>query len=205
MKKVIVFDFDGTLADTISIGIRLFNDYSAKFGYKKVSIEQTKTMSLRQLLSLAKIKIWKLPLIIFFLRRKMQGQFSQIQLFEGIPSMLKRLNDSGFELGILSSNSKETISKVLQSNQVESYFSFIKANVSAFGKAHAITALKEKLNCNIIYIGDELRDIKACNCTNTPIVSVSWGMNSYEILEKSNPNSVARTSDEVFEKVQILA
>ena len=58
------------------------------------------------------------------------------------------------------------------------------------------------MNKKIIYIGDELRDIEACRKTNTPVVSVSWGMNSYESLQEHNPGLVANNAEEAFNMIK---
>ena len=62
----------------------------------------------------------------------------------------------------------------------------------------AIRRARRHLKSEIIYIGDELRDIEACRAVNVPIISVSWGFNSTEILEKNNPGMVAANTEEVY-------
>lgn len=39
MSKTIIFDFDGTIADTLDSVVRIVNDYAEHFGYKKVTKE----------------------------------------------------------------------------------------------------------------------------------------------------------------------
>lgn len=201
MKKILVFDFDGTIADTVTLGISLFNEYSEKFGYRKIKPEETENFSARQFLSLAGIKMWKLPFIVFFLRKRLQEKVSAIQVFQGMPELLERFRSDGFELGILSSNSEGTIREVLKSNELENCFSFVRSGVSTFGKKKALSRLRKKLQDSFIYIGDELRDVEACRNTATPVVSVAWGVNSRELLESHNPGFVAGTTDELYEKV----
>nr|MCR5762742.1 HAD hydrolase-like protein [Treponema sp.] len=107
MQKTIVFDFDGTLADTLSLGINILNSYSSKFGYNKISLEQNKNVSAHELISMAGIKLWKLPFLVRRMRKDLNENIFQIQIFNGIPDLLESLKSSGFKMGILSSNSKK--------------------------------------------------------------------------------------------------
>jgi len=205
LQKTIVFDFDGTLADTLSLGINIFNSYSSKFGYKKISLEQNKNVSAHELISMAGIKLWKLPFLVRRMRKDLNENISQIQIFKGIPDLLESLKSSGFKMGILSSNSKKTIYSVLKNKGLESYFSFINGGVSIFGKNRTLISLKRKIKNDIIYVGDELRDIEACKGSNTAIASVSWGINSFEVLEKANHDYVAKSPIELLKILCSLA
>ncbi|MCR5217582.1 HAD-IA family hydrolase [Treponema sp.] len=205
MNKLVVFDFDGTLADSVSVGLPLINSYSEKFGFKEIDLEKSKHLSAKEIIFSADIKLWKLPYVIAYLRRRLSEKVSQIKCIEGIPELLKKLKESGFDLCILTSNSKPTVTGFLKNNNLDSYFTYIKTGVSLFGKKRAIKSLKKKLGNDMIYVGDELRDVDACRKTSTPVVSVTWGVNSPEVLEKANPGLLASSPVEAFEKIMGLS
>ena len=50
----------------------------------------------------------------------------------------------------------------------------------------------------LLYIGDELRDIKACNKLAVPFMWVSWGLDGFELIEKENPTYIAHTQKELI-------
>jgi HAD superfamily hydrolase (TIGR01549 family) len=157
-----------------------------------------------QLVKLAEVKFWKLPYLIYQLKLKLSEKSDEIQLLPEAKELIKKVKDAGYELGILTSNSMRTVSSFLKKYQLDSFFSYIKTDVFIFGKKKALAKTKKLLNKKIIYIGDELRDIEACRKTNTPIVSVSWGMNSYESLEAHNSGFVAKNAEEAFNFIKGL-
>ena len=202
MDSIILFDFDGTIADTISVGLEIINSHADRFGYKRLDGELNTHLSAMQLVKLAEVKFWKLPYLIYQLKNKLSEQADEIQLLPEAKNLIQKVKDAGFDLGILTSNSMKTVSAFLKKYELDSFFSFIKTDVFIFGKKKALAKTKKLLNKNIIYIGDELRDIEACRKTNTPVISVSWGMNSYESLEAHNKGLVAVNADEAFNMIK---
>ncbi len=202
---MVIFDFDGTLADTISLGITLLNSYSEKFGYKKLDLEKNKGLSALQLMSVAQISFWKLPYIVWFFKKKLAENGGQIKMISGVEKMLGELKNSGFKMGILTSNSLQTVQAFLKKYGIESYFSYIKTDVPLFGKKRALNKARRQLKSDFIYVGDELRDVEACRKTGIPVVSVSWGFNSFDILEQNNPKMVARNSEEAVNLICALS
>lgn len=202
MDSIILFDFDGTIADTISVGLEIINSHADRFGYKRLDGELNTHLSAMQLVKLAEVKFWKLPYLIYQLKNKLSEQADEIQLLPEAKNLIQKVKDAGFDLGILTSNSMKTVSAFLKKYELDSFFSFIKTDVFIFGKKKALAKTKKLLNKKIIYIGDELRDIEACRKTNTPVISVSWGMNSYESLEAHNKGLVAVNADEAFNMIK---
>ena len=205
MDSIILFDFDGTIADTISAGLEIINAHADKYGYKRLDGDINTHFSALQLVKLAEVKLWKLPYLIYQLKKKLAEKSDELKVLSESPVLIKKLNKAGYELGILTSNSYKTVTAFLKKYELDSYFSFLRTDVSLFGKKKALAKSKKILNKKIIYIGDELRDIEACRKNEIPIVSIPWGLNSFESLEEHNPGLVAKTADEAFALIQKLA
>ena len=205
MDSIILFDFDGTIADTISAGLEIINAHADKYGYKRLDGDINTHFSALQLVKLAEVKLWKLPYLIYQLKKKLAEKSDELNVLSESPVLIKKLNEAGYELGILTSNSYKTVTAFLKKYELDSYFSFLRTDVSLFGKKKALAKSKKILNKKIIYIGDELRDIEACRKNEIPIVSIPWGLNSFESLEEHNPGLVAKTADEAFALIQKLA
>ena len=205
MDSIILFDFDGTIADTISAGLEIINAHADKYGYKRLDGDINTHFSALQLVKLAEVKLWKLPYLIYQLKKKLAEKSDELKVLSESPVLIKKLNEAGYELGILTSNSYKTVTAFLKKYELNSYFSFLRTDVSLFGKKKALAKSKKILNKKIIYIGDELRDIEACRKNEIPIVSIPWGLNSFESLEEHNPGLVAKTADEAFALIQKLA
>ncbi|MCR5064099.1 MAG: HAD-IA family hydrolase [Treponema sp.] len=198
MDSIILFDFDGTIADTISAGLEIINSHADKFGYKRLDGDINTHFSALQLVKLAEIKFWKLPYLIYQLKKKLSEKADEIQLLKEAPGLIKKCYDAGYELGILTSNSLKNVQAFLKKYSLDSYFSFLRTDVSLFGKKKALRKAKKVLNKRILYIGDEIRDIEACRKNNIPIVSIPWGLNSYEALDERNHGLVANSAEEAY-------
>ena len=198
MSSFILFDFDGTIADTISAGLEIINSHAEKYGYKRLDRDINTHFSALQLVKLAEIKFWKLPYLIYQLKKKLAEKSDELKILSEAPELIKKLNDEGYELGILTSNSFKTVKAFLKKYELDSFFSFLRTDVSLFGKKKALKKAKKVINKKIIYIGDELRDIEACRKNNIPIVSIPWGLNSFESLEEHNKGLVAKNADEAY-------
>ena len=198
MNSFILFDFDGTIADTISAGLEIINSHAEKYGYKRLDGDINTHFSALQLVKLAEVKLWKLPYLIYQLKKKLSERSDELKVLPEAPELIKKLNDAGYELGILTSNSLKTVKSFLKKYELDSFFTFLRTDVSLFGKKKALAKAKKVINKKIVYIGDELRDIEACRKNDIPIVSIPWGLNSYESLEEHNPGLVAKTADEAY-------
>lgn len=198
MNSFILFDFDGTIADTISAGLEIINTHAEKYGYKKLDGDINTHFSALQLVKMAEVKLWKLPYLIYQLKKKLSEKSDELKVLPEAPELIKKLSNEGYELGILTSNSLKTVKAFLKKYELDSFFSFLRTDVSLFGKKKALAKAKKVINKKIVYIGDELRDIEACRKNDIPIVSIPWGLNSYESLEEHNPGLVAKTADEAY-------
>lgn len=50
----------------------------------------------------------------------------------------------------------------------------------------------------LLYVGDEHRDIVACQEVKVPVVAVTWGYDSQELLEKAKPNHLAHVPNDLL-------
>jgi HAD superfamily hydrolase (TIGR01509 family) len=204
MTKVIIFDFDGTLADTIDILLSITNRLSAEFGFKsatKEELAQLSHLNSWQILQYSGISIFKFPLLIRRLKAELHSELPHIQLFPGIKEVLVELKKRGFQLGIITSNSRENVWTSLEKNGLQSLFTFIYSG-STFGKHKVINKWLRRENINpeqVVYVGDEIRDIDAAKKTGIKVIAVGWGFNSQEALAAQNPDFLIERPQELIE------
>lgn len=204
MTKAIIFDFDGTLADSMPILVEITNELAAEFGYRPITPQQIadwQKLSSRQILKISGISLWQIPFLMRRFRLAFSKKTDDVQLFPEIVPMLHSLKLSGYKIGIVSSNSVENISAVLQKHHVEHLFSFIDSS-SVFGKGRAIRA---SLRANYIrpeeaiYVGDEIRDIDAARKGQIPSVAVTWGFNHADTLSTHQPDYLINKPQEILQ------
>jgi len=204
MTKVIIFDFDGTLADTIDILLSITNRLSAEFGFKsatKEELAQLSNLNSWQILQYSGISIFKFPLLIRRLKAELHSQVPHIQLFPGIKEVLLELKKRGFQLGIITSNSRENVLGALEKNGLQDTFTFIYSG-STFGKHKVINKWLRIENIHtdkVVYVGDEIRDIDAAKKTGIKVIAVGWGFNSPQALAAQNPNFLIKRPQELIE------
>lgn len=209
MLKVIIFDFDGTLADTIDVLLSITNRLSVEFGFKsatKEELAQLINLTSWQILMYSGISIFKLPLLIRKLKAELRSEIPNIQLFPGIKEVLLELKNSGFQLGIITSNSRENVLVSMKKNGLQDTFDFIYSGTT-FGKHKVINRWLKKQNINreqVVYVGDEIRDIDAAKKTRIKVIAVGWGFNSQETLAAHNPDFLIEKPQELIEVIHNL-
>lgn len=191
--KTIVFDFDGTIADTLGETHRIYNELAPEYGIRSVNadeIAKLRHLSLGEILKELEIPKRRVPSIIARGTGMMRSNIARLQPIAGIPESLAELRTHTESFGILTSNSSANVDVFLRNHGIRELFSFVSSTSKLTGKARHLRAIRKTFSLRhpeILYIGDELRDMKAARKAGIPHAAVSWGFNSRESLEKSNP------------------
>lgn len=203
--KNVIFDFDGTIADTLPIAIECAESVLGDLGLTDEKINRYKNMTVKQLINELDVPYHKIPKYVVLARSYIKQNISKVNIFSGLIEVIKKLHDDGHRLYIVSSNSVENINKVLTSNGLNQYFESIVGGVGVFGKTIALksTIKKYKIDKKLcIYIGDEVRDIKASNKVGLPVISVTWGFNGEEILSSNKPDYIAKKPADIVRIIE---
>ena len=202
--KYVIFDFDGTLADSNHLFMKAWNLYADQYHYDRVTEEDTvtsKNLTIHEREKKYRFPMHKLPIILPKVNRYFKEHIDEVQLFEGILEMLNSIQQAGYTIVIISSNAKENIELLLKQQQVH-VVSQVLTSSRLFGKDTVIKKFmkQQKLTQDdVLYVGDEIRDIIACNKVGVPFVWVSWGLDGYELIEKENPSYVVHSPKELSE------
>ncbi len=111
-KPTIIFDFDGTIANTLASMVDIVNEHAEHFGYKQIAyeeIEQLRDKGSRQILRHLGISIIKLPRIVKTIRAELNHQIPLLETTVNIKTTLQKLKEQNYTLGILTINSKENV------------------------------------------------------------------------------------------------
>jgi phosphoglycolate phosphatase len=190
----VIFDFDGTIADSLALAIHIFEQLVR--GGKPLSpseVERMRGMSLIHAGMELRIAPWKLPFLLAKGRRMMRRQIDTVQAFEGMPELVRALRQDGHKLYIMSSNSVQNIRPLLKRYKLDKDFIKLYGGAGLMGKANVLRRVlrRQKLErATTYYVGDEVRDIEAAQKAGVKIISVVWGYNNEAILRKHNPDFV---------------
>ena len=172
--------------------------FSRKRDLSNLKPEEIRLNSARQVIEYLGIPFWNIPKCLGIARKEMSKKLSSINIFNGIKELLKNLKQQ-YSLGIVTSNGEQNTKQILKNNSID-YFGIIHSGTSLFGKDKVIKSLLKQYNIsknNVIYVGDEVRDIEATKKIEIPIISVSWGYNSKKVLSSHNPDYIADTPTDV--------
>ncbi|MEL6440303.1 MAG: HAD-IA family hydrolase [Cyanobacteria bacterium J06621_8] len=207
--KVILFDFDGTIADTYQAIANITNQLSGEFGYKALNQEELlliKNLSSREIVKRSEISVFKLPFLVRRVRSELSKEIAELNLIKDIKQVLLRLKNLGFTLGIVTSNNQENVEIFLQKNQLENLFDYLYSGTAIFGKHRVLNQVirEHKLSkSDVIYVGDETRDIRAARKSKIPVVSVSWGFNAAQILREHQPDYIVDHPAELLDAIAL--
>ncbi|MBW4682507.1 MAG: HAD-IA family hydrolase [Microcoleus vaginatus WJT46-NPBG5] len=208
--KVIVFDFDGTIADTLEALIAVINRLAAEFKYKQASradIEQLKNLSSREIIKDSGVSLFKIPFLLRKVKIELAHEIPRIHPFLGMKEVLTQLRSQGNKLGIITSNSKPNVMTILQKNDVQDLFEFVYAETTLFGKHRVINKFLKKESLNpeeVVYVGDETRDIEAAKKSQIKVIAVTWGFNSKQVLAAQNPDFLIDRPEELIKVIESL-
>ena len=203
-QKTFLFDFDGTIADTFSVALEIINDNAENYGFKKIqSIElpRLRDLSPWQFLQEFKVPLYKLPFFISRFQSELYNNIHRVQPFAGLPEVFHQLYKSGCHLGIITSNSEKNVKLFLDNNEL-GMFDFIHNERNLFGKSHTINKVIRQFKLekkDVMYVGDEVRDVVASQKSGIGVVAVAWGFNSESVLKSYNPTFLVHSPQQLLD------
>lgn len=210
MKKIkfIIFDFDGTIADTLLFSFQKFLEISKLLQIDNLSdkqiIKEIRSKSYQELLKGSFKRAWlKLPYVVSMIKNmqvELEKEMESIKFFPGIKKFLFDLKKEGYKLAIISSNRKENIDKFIKFNKLN-VFDFVHGKTDLFGKSNYLEKFLGDFSLKkseVIYIGDEIRDVEACKKVGIKMIGVSWGLHTVEALKKAEVDYIAKKPSEIL-------
>lgn len=202
--KHIIFDFDGTLADSTHVFMSVWNTLADKYHYRKIKLdelESLKKISIMERSKLFNFPIYKMPIFIPQFYRLYSQSIKEIHLIDGMKDLLQELKKKGYTITIISSNDQENILEFLKMNKIDTVTNVICSN-RVFGKdkiIHKFLKDQHLKPSEVIYVGDEQRDIVACKKVGVPIIWVSWGYDAIEVVRSEKPDYKVYAPTEILE------
>ncbi len=208
MIKYVIFDFDGTIADTLPFSFQKFLEVAKLLHINDLSdreiIKEIRSKSYQDLLKGSFKRAWlKLPFVIDLIKSsqlELEKEIKNIKFFPGIKKFLFDLKKEGYKLAIISSNRVENIHKFIKHNDLD-VFDFVHGKTDLFGKAGYLGKFLNDFKLEkseVIYVGDEIRDVEACKKIGIKIIGVSWGLHTIEALKKSGVDYIVKKPEEIF-------
>ncbi len=201
--RLLIFDFDGTIANTLEVAVQIVNELGEEFGFPTISENEfvdLKNKSMSELMRMSGISWMQLPLLVKRARDRFKHHLEQVHPVPGMLEVLLTLKEKGYPMGILTSNTEDSVRAFLDQFDIN-VFDFIHAPDSIFGKAKVLKDLRKQYKAKgseLLMIGDEARDIEAAIKARVKSVAVGWGFNGEELLSRLEPTYIIHHPSELL-------
>jgi len=204
--NLVIFDFDGTLADSFPWAASVVNQYAERYRFKRIDPAdhaELRNYDARRLMRHLGVRMWRVPGMARDVRKRMAQEIDKIPLFPGTTPMLRVLAEAGLLMAVVSSNSEANVRAVLGPENA-AYFVTFDCGASVFGKAPKLKSVMKK--CRVapetaLLIGDEIRDAHAAQKVGMAFGAVSWGYTNPEAMRALAPQEYFETVDEIAVKL----
>lgn len=201
--KTIIFDFDGTIADTFDKLFEILerNQIAWKLPkYSREDMQAFRNLRSQEGMKRLGIPLVRVPELVMKFRHELHKAIQDIETIDGIADLLQKLHQRQFNLGILTSNSKENVETYLRNHNIES-INFVYTTANLWGKDKELLKVCKDLNINpkeILYVGDETRDIEGSKKAGVQVCAVTWGFQGEEILKSLEPDFIINKPAELL-------
>lgn len=208
MYKLIIFDMDGTILDTLDDITNSVNYTFKHFNYQEVSREQVRKAlgnGGKRLITdlLVKEQITNIDdIVAFYLNYYTKNNNIFTKPYEGILDLLKELKKD-YLLAVVSNKSDHLV-KSLNNDLFNGLFDLsigeqkglkIKPDSDMLNFALDFFNLDKN---SAIFIGDSEVDIKTANNTSLEVIAVTWGFRDLDDLIKHKPDFIVNNPKEIL-------
>lgn len=213
MKKVILFDLDGTLVDTgpgiirslgyamDKLGI-LVNDPTELHKFIGPPLRE----SFQQFYGLDQEQT-ELGVLYYREHYRAEGMY-EVEFYPGMKELLERLKASGKTLAVATSKPEEFAIKILEKIDFAKYFSYICGSTLDLQRTTKTEVIAYALQCcavtdfsSVVIVGDRKYDVFGAKQVGIDSIGVLFGYGNREELEQEGATWIAESAEEVFDIV----
>jgi phosphoglycolate phosphatase len=195
---VIVFDWDGTLVNTIDWIVHCLQKAGAHCGYRIPEPQAAKdTIGLSienavQALYPNADTAANNKLVASYSQTYFSKQLTQDDFFPGVYDMLVKLKESGYQLAVATGKTRSGLTHALAATGTESLFDITRCADETASKPnpkmlHEIMQHTQSTADRTLMVGDSIHDLQMARNANVPAIGVVCGANSRESLQQYDP------------------
>jgi len=191
--RLVLFDFDGTLADSLPFFVAVFNQIADRHRFARIDpaeVPALRHLDARQMMARVGMPRWKLPFVARSFLALMRRSPERIPLFPGIPDALRRLAEDGTALGIVTSNAEDNVRAILGPG-LAGLFQHYECGASIFGKRRRLSRVLRRAGVaphQALYVGDQATDLEAARSAGLAFAAVGWGYGDLAALTALRPD-----------------
>jgi phosphoglycolate phosphatase len=206
---LLIFDWDGTLMDSIGWIVHCLQTAAAQLGCPIPAPEAAKDVIG---LSIVRAMDTLFPEAGPELREQLVRAYSQEyasrtlgpgDLFAGVRDMLEELNGAGYRLAVATGKTRAGLQKALQATGTESLFHVTRAADETASKPDPLMLLEIMHHAEIapghtLMVGDSIHDLQMAQNAQISAIGVCCGAHSEEILQHYRPLRCLRQPAELL-------
>ena len=188
MTALILFDFDGTLADTAPDLGAAANRQRIRAGLEPLPLEVLRPYSSAGARGLLRCALYLMPTVeayeahrVQFLKDYEAAMTVDTCLFDGVPELLAQIKNEGMAWGIVTNKATYLATPIVKAlGLAQECAVLVCGDTTAHSKPHPLPLLHaaQQAGYNVercLYVGDDLRDIQAAQAAGMPSIAAAYG------------------------------
>src|SRR5262245_7332567 len=122
MIKMIIYDFDGTIADSLPATLEAYNRVAGEKGFKPVTASNAhslRAMGHREASRELGIRLYQVPGLLYRVLKEVRPEVVNLAPHAGMKQLLYRARELGYQQAILTSNLEESVKGFLSNNDLD--------------------------------------------------------------------------------------
>lgn len=212
MKKLCIFDLDGTLLNTLDSIAYYVNDTMKHFGLPVIETEKIRTFvgnGAKNLISRSLryngSELDTEKVLSVYIEKYNSDALYLVKPYEGIPELLSKLHENGVTLAVLSNKPHSSTSIMIDKIFGKDLFSVVRGPYNNEkvkpepAVANEIAKGFEKENC--FFIGDSDVDIETGKNALMHTVGVTWGFRDRDVLQNAGAEKIVSKAADIADIV----
>lgn len=205
---LVIFDFDGVLADTLDDLIRFGQEACNQLGVNHfVTKDDLSHLEVMSFDTFGRACDVPEHLLDEFVKISL-NLFAEIEsppaIFDGLNEVIRHLSTS-HKLAIVTTNSSQNVHAFLTKHGLVSLVHAVYGVDTPGSKAQKISIARERFVKNgeaVFMIGDALSDVRAAKEAGVTSIAVTWGHQSLETLLRGEPAHVVNSPHELIQAIE---
>ena len=189
--ELVIFDVDGTLADSGLWFIRTFSGLAERHGFRMVRADDIDMLRGKPNRGIIRyLRLWQMPAMARDQRKACAEAAASTALFDGIPKMLRCLKATGMQIAVVSSNGEDTFRRLLGESAALIDHSAGRVTLSAMLQSFAAGAASSSFERTKYWqLGAQGRDVEAAHRAGIASAPVTSGYATERVLRECQPDS----------------
>ena len=208
-KSLIIFDWDGTLMDSVGLIVDAMR-YAAENHGLTVTDDATKSI-----IGIALVDAFpmlfpndsdKYDELLATYSEYYVKHCDNDKLFEGIKELIQDLHAQGKTLAIATGKKRKGLQRVLPNSGIQAFFTVTKTADETAGKPNPLMLEQILVETgtrieDAVFIGDSIHDIRMANAIQMDSIAVSYGCEKADVLAKEHPTRLVATINELKQQL----